>query len=80
MFAIQLPEARPTSRISPDESTVVKSFLSEIDLLHGLLATLVIFGHAIDIPIWSSSHSRILKILIRLRKGFGFVRVVGVVV
>lgn len=57
-----------------------KGFLSEIDLLRGLFAALVMLGHAIDISMWSSSHDVLYEILIQLRRGLGFVWVVGFVV
>lgn len=57
-----------------------RGFLSEIDLLRGLFAALVILGHAIDISMWSSSQDILYEVLIRLRRGLGFVWVVGFVV
>ncbi len=62
------------------KSLLSKGFLSEIDLLRGLFAALVMLGHAIDISIRSSSHDMLFEILIRLRQGLGFVWVVGFVV
>ena len=57
-----------------------KGLLSEVDLLRGLFAALVMLGHAIDISMWSSNRDIIFEILIRLRQGLGFVWVVGFVV
>lgn len=57
-----------------------KGFVSEIDLLRGLFASLVMLGHAIDISMRSSNHDILFEALIRLRQGLGFVWVVGFVV
>lgn len=57
-----------------------KGFVSEIDLLRGLFASLVMLGHAIDVSMRSSNHDALFEILIRLRQGLGFVWVVGFVV
>lgn len=59
---------------------LTKGFVSEIDLLRGLFAALVMLGHAIDISMRSSNHDILFEILIRLRQGLGFVWVVGFVV
>ena len=62
------------------KSQLPKGFASEIDLLRGMFAGLVVLGHAIDISILSSSRDIFYEVLIRLRGGLGFVWVIGFVV